>query len=383
MSESPRVTMLSQYGSPTQGVSPYSDMLADQLTEKISHFKTATYRAAYPEFNSPPHPAKQLHNGVHYLNPFSWSNFCKKSQKITHIQYWTSFGAFYLYFIVRKLRKLGKLSIITVHNPAPHESIPLARIFEHQLLKAADHIITHTESGKQQLIEKYAISSAKISVIPHGVQIHKEERIENTTDQHNRKYLLAAGNIRPYKGTDILIDAWKLISDKHPDYELIIAGRLWGAGGSILGNMAAKLLGTKGFSEKIALKLNNQEDYNIKTLFEFLSDEKLEELIKNASMCLFPYRKFSGQSGIASKSASHGTPIVCSNQEGLIQLCIDSSFVINELTARKIASVIEEKIHAISEETRVDQRKKIQKLSWQNIADMHIETYHYVACKYD
>lgn len=381
MPESPRVTMLSQYGSPTRGISPYSDMLSDQLKKKLKHFETATYRAAYPQLNIPTNSAKNHHQGVHYFNPFSWSDFSKKSQHVAHIQYWTSFSAFYLYFIVKKLRRLGKRSIITVHNASPHESIPFTSIFEHRLLNEADHIITHTEHGKQKIIDQHSISQDKISVIPHGVEIHGEDTIKNENNDQHKKYLLAAGNIRPYKGTDLLIDAWKNIFDQHPDYELIIAGRLWGGGNSLVEKLSGKILGTKKFSEEISRKIANNKEFNIEKKFAFLSDEELEKLIKNASMCLFPYRSFSGQSGVASKSASYGTPVVCSNQEGLTQLCIDSSFIIKNLTTSEISEVISRKISELSEATRVDQRKKVQKFSWEIIADLHIKTYCLVAEK--
>lgn len=41
-SQQPKVTMLSQFGKPTRGVSPYSDMLSQALKKKlkISNLKT-------------------------------------------------------------------------------------------------------------------------------------------------------------------------------------------------------------------------------------------------------------------------------------------------------------------------------------------------------
>ncbi|QVJ80687.1 Glycosyltransferase involved in cell wall bisynthesis [Prevotella sp. khp1] len=58
-----------------------------------------------------------------------------------------------------------------------------------------------------------------ISVIPNPITIHEE-----VTKHSNAKRVIAVGRYTYQKGFDMLIDAWKLVHSKHPDWTLNIYG---------------------------------------------------------------------------------------------------------------------------------------------------------------
>lgn len=239
--------------------------------------------------------------------------------------------------------------------------------------------------GADYLKETLKIDSNKITVIPHGIKIsfkNKEELITNTKKVNGeKKYIIALGNIRPYKGTDLLIDAWKTIQHKHPNYDLYIAGRIWGESKNTIGDIIDKILKTSQYAATIRKKLIDHEKYNIKLILRYLEDEEIEHLICNASATIYPYRKFTGQSGNAALSAGYGVPIICSQQRGLTDLVADEIFIAKELTTAGLARTIDNAIKNINLNTRIKQWNIAQKNSWEKVAELHKELYESIAKK--
>ena len=129
------ITILSNFNEPIRGVSSYSDKLfkALQNDNRIT-LDNCDYKAAYPlaeSANDTITPA-----ALHYLKPWTWFKLVKVTSNLLHIQYWTQFQAYYLYFIVKKRRCLNAKTIITIHNPLPHESLWPLSFFEYYLFKS-------------------------------------------------------------------------------------------------------------------------------------------------------------------------------------------------------------------------------------------------------
>ena len=103
---------------------------------------------------------------------------------------------------------------------------------EKRLFREVDHVICLSEYAKNLLLENYAISDKKISLIYNGlkdeyVQLSQEEKrnINNQLffEEHN-KIILFVGRLDEIKGVDVLIEAFKEVVKKDPDTYLIIVG---------------------------------------------------------------------------------------------------------------------------------------------------------------
>ena len=77
--------------------------------------------------------------------------------------------------------------------------------------------------------ESYGISGSRVTVIPNGVS--KEDfPLVDTNDFRRRKGLsdnpiiLFMGRLNPIKGPDLLLQAFALVHDRIPDYQLVFAG---------------------------------------------------------------------------------------------------------------------------------------------------------------
>lgn len=112
-------------------------------------------------------------------------------------------------------QKNGKV-IWTVHNQMPHE-IDSAEEREHFLsnrafmCEMADAIHVHSEYAKQYLLNTFAVQEEKIAVIPHPsyVEWYCPENFQRTFRE--KKVFLLFGNIRKYKGFDLIIEAFSKV----------------------------------------------------------------------------------------------------------------------------------------------------------------------------
>lgn len=160
--------------------------------------------------------------------------------RILHI-HWPSFGtrlpsslnkrlSYRVFLITLRLLRLLRFKIIwTVHNVLPHEAksyddISLSRLLATQ----SDANIVHSETTIQQM-KDLGIPANDITIIPHGNYINAYP--SSISDVEARSMfqinpatfvILFFGQIRPYKGIDDLLSAFKKI--RNMDVCLVIAG---------------------------------------------------------------------------------------------------------------------------------------------------------------
>lgn len=127
------------------------------------------------------------------------------------------------------------------------------------------------------------------------------------------KRVVFAGRILPYKGIDLLLEAWS--SRDFGGARLVIAGE---------GRMPA-------FSEVPDLNVVNR----------WLSDLELEELIAGAAVVALPYREAS-QSGIIPLARALGVPVVATPVGGLPEQFLNGveGLLAEDVSARSIADAI-------------------------------------------
>ncbi|MEE9424779.1 MAG: glycosyltransferase [Methylococcales bacterium] len=386
------VNLVSTFGPTVRGVSPYSDSLLASLRELDNlRIEPVDYIKQYPNLLLPSKGkddtnSKNGYELIHYAKPETWDSFVGNSNEIVHIQYWSPFMATYLYFIAKRIKFAKKHLIVTVHNADQHEKIPLLKMIEKKFLGLCDAIICHNHTSATILAERFDAFNPLIKVIHHGV---KQSKYDNSKDKRmmycaslgldpEKRYILFFGNIRPYKGIDLLLEAWSDIKYKHPNTCLIIAGRLWDGSRGILSVIAAKILGTAKHSLRIKRMAEmNSDSEQLKYLLSFVEQDDLEKLISISCLTVFPYTKFSGQSGAATLAAGIGTPVLVSNCGSLPDLAVDDRFIFSEISRKRIAVQLDEVLqnYANFTELRKHQVAKIKPYSWLHSAVAHRDLY--------
>jgi glycosyltransferase involved in cell wall biosynthesis len=83
----------------------------------------------------------------------------------------------------------------------------------------------HSQRGRGRLVDEVGVDPAKVEVIPHGVLDHLTMVAPvrpPELDEPSRPVVLFFGLIRPYKGLDVLYEAWRALA---PDAELWVVGQ--------------------------------------------------------------------------------------------------------------------------------------------------------------
>jgi glycosyltransferase involved in cell wall biosynthesis len=138
-----------------------------------------------------------------------------------------------LWFVERLLlsRLLGYKIVWTAHNILPHESpCPVIDIIaRYALVLMSNDIIAHCNYAKSKIRKKFQ-RKKRVHVIPHG---NYTDIYSSALSKSGARKLLSLdddvfiylffGNIRPYKGVENLIRAFKQINDEKS--VLLIAGR--------------------------------------------------------------------------------------------------------------------------------------------------------------
>lgn len=152
------------------------------------------------------------------------------------------------------------------------------------LTKYSDGIIVHALSLKQQLIEK-KVDENKIHVIPHfDYNYLLEKKTINLTsfdskstsfknqDLLPKKYALFLGNIAPWKGLEVLIEATKIVSNKlEQKFNVVIAGAPYDGYHSYFNNL-----------------IKNKDD-NITIINRFIESYEIPSIIDGSSFLILPY----------------------------------------------------------------------------------------------
>ncbi|MBX3029938.1 MAG: glycosyltransferase [Chloroflexi bacterium] len=202
---------------------------------------------------------------------------------------------------LRLLKRAGVRLVWTVHNVGGHEG---TRDREEQaahraIVETSDAVICHCEAARQLTIEAYELPPAlhdRLHVVPHGDYAGV---YPDTMDRETARAALGAGpadrvflflgQIRPYKGVEDLIDAFRALD--RPDTRLVIAGRTSGVG------MNRRLTDRMGGDPRILFVPG------------LVPDEMMQVYLRGADAAALPYRDVL-TSGSAILALTFGLPVV-------------------------------------------------------------------------
>ena len=138
---------------------------------------------------------------------------------------------FHPWFSIINQMKQNAKKIITVHDPIPHSGSffknKLIWLLQKKDLIKADEIIILSNIFGEYIIKKYKKKQNQVHVIPHGVFNYYKNtasQIKNDFYDNEKINFLFLGRIEPYKGLNILGQAYKEIENKYKNVSLTIAG---------------------------------------------------------------------------------------------------------------------------------------------------------------
>lgn len=201
-----------------------------------------------------------------------------------------------------------KKLVFTAHNVNTRKrdgtDTPVNRATLRAMYAMLDHIFVHTESSRDELVREYRVSTGKVSVIPFGLNTYAPDTALSKREARaalglgeTEPVLLFFGQIAPYKGLDLLVDAMPVVAAQVPNCRLVIAGR-------------AKL-GSEGYWQSLKSRLadGGRPHPWITVKDEFIPDSEVPLLFRAADALALPYRAIY-QSGPLSLAFRFGVPVI-------------------------------------------------------------------------
>jgi beta-1,4-mannosyltransferase len=185
--------------------------------------------------------------------------------------------------LMARLRLSRRAVVRTIHNVAPHES---GGPVEDGLLRMCDGM---TDGFVRLNRTTEAPEREYVATIPHGHYKDRPEYRRARTSPPAENRLLYFGLIRPYKGVDDLVDAFRTLD--RPDTTLRVVGKPQDP------DLARKVREAGERHESISCRL------------EFVPDSDLGREIAQARLVVLPYREMHN-SGSAILALSMARPVV-------------------------------------------------------------------------
>ncbi len=261
--------------------------------------------------------------------------------KIFHILWNNKFLHFDRTLLTYYYKLLGKKVVLTVHNvnteKRDNKDSALNRYTLRIQYRLADHLFVHTEKMKQELIEGFAVQAGRVSVIPLGINnfapqsnLTPAEAKRRLGIREEEKAILFFGRITPYKGLEILVEAFQKSLPPTENYRLMVAGRPEEATEA-----------TYWFPIRDALRDEVQEG-RVLLRAEHIPDAETELYFKAADVLVLPYRNIY-QSGILFLGYSFGLPALAADVGSLKDEMIEgrTGFLFKPEAPADLAKVIE------------------------------------------
>jgi len=365
---------------PLKGISPYCAELAILLSEKLK-VEFLDFKRLYPERLYPGkteeedlYPAEiksaniKRRRILDFFNPYTWLKAGLSLRgRVVHAQWWTGALSPIFFVILFIARMRGKRVIITVHNVDPHEGGLLFNLLNRSILPLGHEFIVHGDEGREKLVKRVR-TGKEVHVVPHppfdsardsgddNVEV-ESVRAEIGVDDGS-PLIVFFGNIRDYKGLDVLLKALPRLRDAYPGMRLLVAGQLWGDW-----DKYRRIIEEEGIGE------------NIITRLEHLPFKELKEYIVASDLAVFPFTHLDSASGSVMLACSLGKPIVVSEIGDMRGMKAPGIFLAKPGCPESLAETVLEALGRNGEDGGDASREDILGLDSCEIAEKHIRAY--------
>jgi glycosyltransferase involved in cell wall biosynthesis len=184
--------------------------------------------------------------------------------------------------------------VVTAHDVLPREPRPGQRAAQRRIYERADAVVVHSHHGRERLVVDLELDPEQVVVIPHGAFDHlatlaDEAPLAPELAGVRGPVVLFFGLLRPYKGVDVLLEAWKGIG----------GAELWVVG------MPRMPLGG----------LRSRATPSVRFVPRYVPDAELAAYFRRADLVVLPYREID-QSGVLATALAFGKPLLLTNVGG-------------------------------------------------------------------
>jgi glycosyltransferase involved in cell wall biosynthesis len=296
---------------------PYDDALASGLAARGAAVRLVTSAFAY----APPPPAHGYvrdeffythafgapgsrlrglsKRAEHPIDMLRYRAAARRAADVVHFQ-WLTVPRLDLRLLPRRP------TVLTIHDPLERHRDPLPA----PAFAGVDAIVVHSEYAREQVIAQHGLAPERVHVIRHGVLGAREgfgtPTVHNPSpaavalppelDDDGTPVVLSYGLIRPYKGIEKLLEAWRGIK----------GAQLW-----IVGRPMMDLA-----------PLQSELPPGVQILPRFVTLEQERALFARTDLAVLPYQSSGrfGFSGVLATALGHGRAILLSDVGGFSEV---------------------------------------------------------------
>lgn len=238
------------------------------------------------------------------LNPATWLRAFKQvkafSPDVIVFQWWQPFFGPLVGTLARLFRRAGLRCTIECHNVVSHEGGPFDRLLAKFALSAADHLITHSTKDRNDVLAIVPGKEVAVSSLPT-----LSEFSDPGDNYRGGRTILFFGNVRKYKGLDVLLAAMPRVLSK-VECSLIIVGEFYDS-----------------IDKYQKLIREHQIQSHVVMDNRYVPNEEVQGIFQQADVLVLPYLSAT-QSAVARIALSNGLPVIASRTGGLSEVVIEN-----------------------------------------------------------
>jgi glycosyltransferase involved in cell wall biosynthesis len=245
--------------------------------------------------------------------------------------------------------------VLTAHDVLPREPRPGQRAATGRLVRAMDAVVAHSGHGAARLRDELGVDAERVHVIPHGAFEHLtrvpgERPLPSELAAVDRPVVLFFGLLRPYKGLDVLLEAWRAVD---ADAELWIVG----------------------MPRMDLAPLRAAADSRVRFVPRFVGDPEIAAFFRRADLVVLPYRETEA-SGVLYTALAFGKAMVVSDVGGFSE--VGAGRLVPPGDAVALGSALAELLSDESERRRLGGEALVaaqERYSWDRVAALTLDLY--------
>jgi glycosyltransferase involved in cell wall biosynthesis len=220
----------------------------------------------------------------------------------------------------------------------------------------SSRILTVSEASKRDILEYFRVPPSKIDVIYNAIderfgEAPAAEEIARVRERYqlNDPFVLYAGNIKPHKNLERLIEAFYTLRRGGFEHVKLI----------IIGDEISKYATLRRAVHKYKLHKHVR-------FFGFVADQTLAILYRLAALFVFP-SLYEGFGLPPLEAMAGGTPVITSNVSSLPEVVGDAAILINPLDADEIAGAMRRVLSdaVLRADLRERGLRRVREFSWE------------------
>ena len=290
------------------GIAYCTTRLAEELGANVISFSRQFPKSLYPGSSDIDESLRaKTPPGARFLldivNPLTWLRtalLLRRERPQTVIIVWWVWVWALPYLTLLALLPRTTRVVLQCHNIGDKEPAAWKRWLTNRVLRRGDVLVVHAKSeaddARKRLGEAADIVTTFLPVHELGGAIPSREDARATLNV-NGNVALFFGHVRPFKGLDLALHAWR---ELQTGVTLLVAGEVWWKNEAEYRALAAGLL-------------------NVRLEFRFIPDAEIATYFAAADVVLAPYR-IEAQSGVALTAFHFARPVIATNVGGLPEI---------------------------------------------------------------